>query len=279
MGEEQKNELDFDEPRDGGMVPDSTPDEIEEVEEVEEVIEEQPDDEATVVAQLPLDVIEEAVGYGLTSKEIEQLGSEDNIAAVLQILDRRHDDTTEEVQSEATVGDDPDDPFADPEENTGVNSEVAELRKQVQTLSKMVKTNKKDSANTEELFGLVGKEYSELFGVDDDDMTKTQQRNRDKAVEEFNTLKAGYSARKRNIPSNRRLFKQAIQSVFGEFEGKVARKQFADSVNKRNSQFISRVNSRDNKKPQDGRSVAIDNVKRFLADRGYADMSPTETFD
>ena len=108
------------------MVPDSTPDEIEEVEEVEEVIEEQPDDEATVVAQLPLDVIEEAVGYGLTSKEIEQLGSEDNIAAVLQIIDRRHDDTTEEVQSEATVGDDPDDPFADPEENTGVNSEVAE---------------------------------------------------------------------------------------------------------------------------------------------------------
>ena len=278
MGEEQKNELDFDEPKDGGMIPDSAPDEIVEVEETEEV-EEHSDDEAAVVAQLPLDVIEEAVGYGLTSKEIEQLGSEDNIAAVLQILDRRHDDTTGETPSEGVSVDDSDDPFADPDENTGVNSEVAELRKQVQSLSKMVQTNKKDPANTEELFGLVGKEYSELFGVDDDNTTKTQQRNRDKAVEEFDTLKAGYSARKRNIPSNRRLFKQAIQSVFGEFEGKVARKQFTDSVSKRNSQFISRVNSRDNKKPQDGRSVAIDNVKRFLADRGYADLSPTETFD
>ena len=33
MGEEQKNELDFDEPKDGGMIPDSAPDEIVEVEE------------------------------------------------------------------------------------------------------------------------------------------------------------------------------------------------------------------------------------------------------
>lgn len=276
MGEEA-DPLNFEEPQDGGMVPDVA---SEEVHEVEEKTVETPDNQGAVAAQLPLDVIEEAVGYGLTSKEIEQLGSEDNIAAVLQILDRRHDDSIGKPNGEVVSVDEIIDPFADPDEqSTGVNSEVAELRKQVQDLSAMVKSNKKDTHNSEELFGLVGEEYSELFGANDDNTTKTQQRNRDKAVEEFNTLKAGYSARKRNVPSSRRLFKQAVQSVFGDFEGKVVRKQFTDSVSKRNSQFISRVNSRDNKKPQDGRSVAIDNVKRFLADRGYADLSPTETFD
>lgn len=278
MGEEQ-DKLDFEEPKDGGMMAESAPEELEEIEEENEAEEKTSDDEATIVAKLPIDVIEEAVGYGLTSQEIERLGSEENIAAVLQILDRRHDDTIEKSPGEVVSRDDFDDPFADPDENTGTDSEIADLRKQVQDLSKMVSSSKKEPVNTERLFGFLDNEYAELFGADGDDLTKTQERNRSKAIEEFDTMKAGYMARKRRVPSERRLLKQAVQSVFNDFEGKVARKQFTDSVSKRRSQFISRVNSRDNKKPQDGRSMAIDNVKRFLADRGYTDLSPSETFD
>ena len=272
---EKQDELDFAEPVDGGMIAQSheetedVPDEVEEV-----VAEDTPEPEAG----LPLDVIEEAIGYGLTSKEIEELGSEENIAAVLQILDRTQTETVSEESSE-TADDDFDDPFADPDDDAGVDSEIADLRKQVKNLTKLVKTKKPETPNMEKLFDMLDNDYTELFGEDVEEMSKTQERNREKAYEEYEIMKAGYAAKKRRVPSERRLFKQAVQSVFGNFESKVARKQFSETANKRKSQFISRVNSRDNKKPKDSRSNAIDSVKQFLIDRGYNDLSSTENFD
>ena len=272
---EKQDELDFAEPVDGGMIA-QTHEETEDVpDEVEEVVAE---DTPEPAAGLPLDVIEEAIGYGLTSKEIEELGSEENIAAVLQILDRTQTETVSEVSSE-TADDDFDDPFADPDDDAGVDSEIADLRKQVKNLTKLVKTKKPETPNMEKLFDMLDNDYTELFGEDVEEMSKTQERNREKAYEEYEIMKAGYAAKKRRVPSERRLFKQAVQSVFGNFESKVARKQFSETANKRKSQFISRVNSRDNKKPKDSRSNAIDSVKQFLIDRGYNDLSSTENFD
>tara|TARA_R100000655_G_scaffold50244_2_gene87807 strand:+ start:1007 stop:1840 length:834 start_codon:yes stop_codon:yes gene_type:complete len=272
---EKQDELDFAEPVDGGMIAQSHEETEDVPDEVEEVVAE---DTPEPAAGLPLDVIEEAIGYGLTSKEIEELGSEENIAAVLQILDRTQTETVSEESSE-TADDDFDDPFADPDDDAGVDSEIADLRKQVKNLTKLVKTKKPETPNMEKLFDMLDNDYTELFGEDVEEMSKTQERNREKAYEEYEIMKAGYAAKKRRVPSERRLFKQAVQSVFGNFESKVARKQFSETANKRKSQFISRVNSRDNKKPKDSRSNAIDSVKQFLIDRGYNDLSSTENFD
>lgn len=287
---EKKSSLDFDEPTDGGMLPLDS-EEVDEVEEVEE--EEQEEQEESVVddvddddevaddkgttASLPLDVIEEAIGYGLTSREIESLGSEENIAAVLAILDRQIDSAN--TKQSDSVFDEDDDPFAEPDENSGgSNSEVAELRKQIAELRRSLE-NKSSDASSDKLFGLLDDDYTELFGEVGDDLTKTQTRNRNKVLQELDTLKAGYKARKRAIPSDRRLFKQAVRSVFGDFESKVVKKKFSESAKKRKSQFISRVNSRDARRPKDGRSSAVDSVKKFLADRGYTDLESVETFE
>ena len=288
---EEKNQMDFDEPTDGGMIPAEMEDDVDttedsdsdEVEETLEVGEEEDSNEEVVAsdggeAKLPLDVIEEAIGYGLTSREIESLGSEENIAAVLAILDRQIDSTGNRA-SDSVFGDDDDDPFAEPDENTGgSNSEVAELRKQVEALRRSLESRPDDS-NSDKLFGLLADDYDELFGGVGDDLTKTQKRNRGKVLQELDTLKAGYRARKRAIPSDRRLFKQAVRSVFGDHESKVVKKKFSESAKKRKSQFINRVNARDARRPKDGRTSAVDSVKKFLADRGYTDLESVETFE
>lgn len=288
---EEKNKMDFDEPTDGGMIPAEMEDDVDttedsdsdEVEETLEVGEEEDSNEEVVAsdggeAKLPLDVIEEAIGYGLTSREIESLGSEENIAAVLAILDRQIDSTGNRA-SDSVFGDDDDDPFAEPDENTGgSNSEVAELRKQVEALRRSLESRPDDS-NSDKLFGLLADDYDELFGGVGDDLTKTQKRNRGKVLQELDTLKAGYRARKRAIPSDRRLFKQAVRSVFGDHESKVVKKKFSESAKKRKSQFINRVNARDARRPKDGRTSAVDSVKKFLADRGYTDLESVETFE
>ena len=137
---DEKNPLDFEEPTDGGMVAASS-EETEDTVEDEEVIEESndPGEKAT----LPLDVIEEAIGYGLTSSEIEALGSEENIAKVLAILDRQIEAAPAVQESSESVFGDDDDPFADPDDNPGVNnSEVAELRKQVESLRAVMQGQK-----------------------------------------------------------------------------------------------------------------------------------------
>jgi len=274
---DEKNPLDFEEPTDGGMVaagPEETEDTVE-----EEVIEESNDPEEK--ATLPLDVIEEAIGYGLTSVEIEELGSEENIAKVLAILDRQIDTkpATQE-SSDSVFGDDDEDPFADPDANAGVNnSEVAELRKQVESLRAAMQ-GQKERPDADKLFGLLDDDYEDLFGEVEGDRTKTQDRNRDKVLQELETMRAGYKARKRAVPSNRRLFKQAVRSVFGDHESKVVKKKFTESAKKRQSLFLNRVNARDNRKASgDGRIDAIDSVKKFLAERGYTDLNSVETFE
>ena len=94
----------------------SDPDNKEEAEEETEEIE---SDDTRAVAGLPLDVIEEAIGYGLSSSDIERLGSEENIANVLAILDRQIEKSAKSTKSDMDDDDDDDDPFADPDENTG----------------------------------------------------------------------------------------------------------------------------------------------------------------
>ena len=291
--EKQDNPMDFAEPTDGGTVAVDSDEVVEDV--VEEIESEEVDDggeweeetedteESTTsnkgdAANLPLDVIEEAIGYGLTSSEIEELGSEDNIAAVLAILDRKMD-TADDTSSSDSVYDDDDDQFADSDENPGANnSEVAELRKQVKALEAAIK-NQSTPPDSDKLFGLLDSDYEDLFGEVGGDLTKSHTRNRNKVLQELDTIKAGYKARKRAVPSTRRLFKQAVRSVFGEHESKVVKKKFSDSAKKRQSQFINRVNSRDARRPKDGRSSAIDSVKKFLADRGYNDLESVETFE
>jgi hypothetical protein len=279
--EEENKQLNFDDPEDGGMLPDIP---IE-----EEAGEESAQEDTTIVAGgdgepevagLPLDVIEEAVGYGLTSEEIKVLKSEDNIAAVLSILDRVGEHTSTGSTGAYSGADDSyDDPYADPDENTGADSEVAELRKQLNELKGLVQNKTTETSNTDRLFAVLPEDFDDLFGEVGEDTTKTQSRNRGKILSEMETMKAGYNAKKRRVPSDRRLFKQAVQSVFGDFETKVQRKKFSESVKKRQGQFINRVNSRDSRAPKDGRTSAINSVKTFLAEKGYADFSSTETFD
>ena len=149
----------------------------------------------------------------------------------------------------------------------------------MERLARLVTQQKADTEDQSKLFEQFASEYDDLFGDDAADLTQTQQRNRDKVVTEMETIKAGYKAKNRKVPANRRLMKQAVNSVFGDHETKVQRKKFSESVKKRQGQFISRVNARDNRGLKDSRGNAIDSVKAFLADKGYTDLSSTETFD
>ena len=187
---EEKNPMDFEEPTDGGIVPAEVEEQEEVVDEEELEVEEPTQEEETndeeVVASLPIDVIEEAVGYGLNAQDIERLGSEENIAAVLAILDRQMESAGTD-NSESVYGDD-EDPFAEPDDNSGEsNSEIAELRKQVEALKRSLNA-RPDDATSQKLFGLLSDDYSELFGGVGDDLTKTQERNRSKVIQELETL-------------------------------------------------------------------------------------------
>jgi len=288
MAEENKETMDqlkFDEPEDGGLTPIDIPDEEEMHESGEEEIENEEEENALepTAVNIPIDVIEEAVGYGLTTEDIEKLGTEENISAVLSILDRQ-DGISNSIGSPAALGNEDDDdfdPFGEETAQTHAveNEEMAALRSQVDQLTKMVTSQKANIASKEKLFDNLSSEYDELFGEVGDDLSDTQRRNRERVVTEMDTIRAGYKARKRHMPSDRRLMTQAIGSVYGDHETKVQRKKFSDSVKKRQGQFISRVNARDNRGLKDGRNTAIDSVKAFLADKGYADFSSTENFD
>lgn len=278
MAEENFDQLMFDEPEDGGLEPtdlsvESEEEAEEEIQPVEEIAEEP-------VNALPVDVIEEAVGYGLTSKDIERLGSEENIAAVLEILDRQETSPSSDSSTLGSDDEDDFDPFDDGEtESNDESKAVLELKSQVERLTRMMSDQKTKESDSEQLFDTLSSEYSDLFGDDADEASKGQQRNRDRVVTEMETIRAGYKAKGRKIPAQRRLMKQAINSIFGDHETKVQRKKFSDSVQKRQGQFISRVNARDNRKPKGSREEAIDSVKAFLVDKGYSDLSSTETFD
>lgn len=278
MADEKDEFAGFEEPE----MEDTKPEEeVEEVEEAE-VDDDQPEvvdesNESNGAAMLPLDVIEEAIGYGLTAEEIERLGSEENIASVLAIMDRQIETSANTTNGDDVFSDE-DDPFADPDDDSGANSEIADLRKQVESLKRSMK-NERSRPNMDKLFGLLDDDYEDLFGEVGGDQTKTQDRNRDKVMQELETMKAGYKARKRAIPSDRRLFKQAVRSIFGDHETKVVKKKFSESANKRKSQFISRANARDSRRPNNGRETAVDSVKKFLADRGYSDLESVETFE
>lgn len=286
--EEEKKELSdqlrFDEPEDGGLDPIDIPDEEDmhysDEEENETGIEENVPE--PTAGNIPIDVIEEAVGYGLTTADIKKLGTEENISAVLSILDRQEGASS--IGSSTALGDEEDDDF-DPfddgssQSDSVDNEEMAALRSKVEQLTKMVTSRKADITTKEKLFDNLASEYDDLFGEVGGDMSDTHRRNRERIVTEMDTIRAGYKARKRHMPSDRRLLKQAIGSVYGDHETTVQRKKFSDSVKKRQGQFISRVNARDNRGLKDSRNSAIDSVKAFLADKGYADFSSTENFD
>ena len=280
MEEDKSKNLFFDDPEDGGIEPIEIPSEEEMTDDVVET-----EEAAEVVGEsepLPVDVIEEAVGYGLTSSDIEKLGTEENISAVLEILDRQEKPTPSESGSSSGPDDEDDfDPFGEDDESVPNedSKQMAALKSQVERLARLVTQQKADTEDQSKLFDQFASEYDDLFGDDAADLTQTQQRNRDKVVTEMETIKAGYKAKNRKVPANRRLMKQAVNSVFGDHETKVQRKKFSESVKKRQGQFISRVNARDNRGLKDSRGNAIDSVKAFLADKGYTDLSSTETCD
>ena len=280
MEEEKNDQLFFDDPEDGGIEPIEIPSEEEMNDEDAEIVE--APETVGESEPLPVDVIEEAVGYGLTSSDIEKLGTEENIAAVLEILDRQEKPIPSDSGSSLEADDEDDfDPFGEGGESEpeGDSKQMAELKSQVERLTRMVTQQKANTEDQTKLFDQFSSEYSDLFGDDAAELTQTQQRNRDKVVTEMETIKAGYKAKRRKVPANRRLMKQAVNSVFGDHETKVQRKKFSESVKKRQGQFISRVNARDNRGLKDSRGTAIDSVKQFLADKGYTDLSSTETFD
>ena len=168
MAEENKETMDqlkFDEPEDGGLTPIDIPDEEEMHESGEEEIENEEEENALepTAVNIPIDVIEEAVGYGLTTEDIEKLGTEENISAVLSILDRQ-DGISNSIGSPAALGNEDDDdfdPFGEETAQTHAveNEEMAALRSQVDQLTKMVTSQKANIASKEKLFDNLSSEY------------------------------------------------------------------------------------------------------------------------
>ena len=291
MSEETKdNELfDFDEPDDGGMIPvthdqkikaekPSDDDAFFDDEDEEEESKEEKDEENTEIVaetgEFSLDLVEEAFSKGLTSKDLKELGSEENIIAVLEVLDRRNS----AVGSSKQADDSDDDMFADlDDENSEVeNPDLHALKKRIEQLETSLTEEK--SAKASSTFDDLPEEYEDLFGTPDG-QSRLQKHNRRKVVDEIDAIRAGYKAKSKSVPSTKRLVKRAIKSLFEDFDSKVERKKFSNSVKKRESQFLGRANARDTRSPMDGRQSAIANVKSYLNDLGISDLGTVENFE
>jgi len=253
-------------------------------------------EDSTEESPMSDEIISRAAEAGLTVEDMESMGSEDNIAFVLDLLQNKTKEAVEAVKNTAEDGDaaesesdqssdnefdwidslDPDD-AVDSDAYKALKAMKARMDEMSSTVNAM--TEKSKAAQTEGYFAQLDDKWSELFGSGSE-VSKKNQMNRQTVIDEMETLKEGYRSRKKRIPENTELFERALRSSFGEHEQNFAKKELSDKMSKRESQFLSRAQSRPTKELLTGREKAVSSVAAKMRGLGLSALDDIgETFE
>lgn len=97
-----------------------------------------------------------------------------------------------------------------------------------------------ESAKVSSFVDSLGTEWNSVFGTKD----KPNAENIRKLQDAVETIRAGFTARHKRIPSQEDLVRMALSAEFADKHQEVARNQIASKVAKRASQFVSRPGTR-----------------------------------
>ena len=237
---------------------------------------------------------------GLSQEDLENMGSSDTVEFVLNLLDNKTKQLEEEIKDTAKNGDAVDeerkdgssepseDEFSwidklDPDESIDSDAIKAlkAMKTRIDTMSSAMKsmTEQSETDKAETFFVQLDEKWSELFGTNKEQSAQNKV-NRETVVEEMNALRDGYRSRKKRMPDESELFERALRSSFGEHEKNFARDEISDKIKKRESQFLSRAQSRPTKELLTGREKAVSSVSARMRELGLSALDDIgETFE
>ncbi len=122
------------------------------------------------------------------------------------------------------------------------------------------------------MIATLGDEFADTLGKGDLEAIGSDSehfKNRCKVIDEMNAIATGYTQTGKKVPSQKKLFERAVNSVFGDKVKSNVRKEVAAQLEKRSSQIISRPTSKkgkDNLSPdQRATSVVKEKLREFGA--------------
>ena len=111
----------------------------------------------------------------------------------------------------------------------------------------------------------LGSDWQSVFGTNG----KPMKANVKKLEESVATIRAGYLARHKRVPSDGEVLKMALSASFGDRQTEIARNQFTNKVSNRESQIVSRPGTR----------TAPSSNPRIRAAQGVADWFKSKGID
>lgn len=246
-------------------------------------------DEATEIPVAPdssnwqTELVRKAKESGMSEEIIQKLQGADAVNDIMSIIagsmkgaeERAQANRVEEPEQdqnafelgidEATAFD-PDAARAMKAMNSFYNDKIRRLEKSIETLS-----DKNGANNVSAFVKNLGPEWSGVFGSGEKPNAEAV-----KALEEsVQTIRAGYAARHKRLPSDGELMKMALNVSFGDKTSEIARNKFTDKMSSRQSQIMSRPGTRttSNGNP---RMRAAQGVAEWFKSRGIDPYAASE---
>lgn len=119
----------------------------------------------------------------------------------------------------------------------------------------------------------LGDEWQSVFGTDQ----KPNVDNIKRLEESVQTIRAGYTARHRRIPSEQELLKMALNASFSDKQKEIARSEFTGKVERRSNQIVSRPGTRTTN-ASNPRVRAAQGVADWFKSRGIDPYSTSDDF-
>lgn len=296
------DEYDVEEPEDDFDAPASTdfennPEEnqaeVEESDDEEEQPEQQEETEDTQSETVSDDLIEQAKQAGLQDSDIQGFNAS-QLEKVISLVKPEKTEKSEEKQTQETEQDDSEDfsveldpDIYDPDickAISGTAKQIKSLKTQLDSV--MNALSAQNQQNFEREFdGMVaglGDEFEDTLGKGGIDAIGTDSdhfKNRCKVIEEMTALAVGFSETGKAVPSTKKLFERAVNSIFGDTVKTNARKEIASQLQKRSRQIISRPTSRNGKDTLTPERRAVNIVNEKLREFGaYSETEINEDF-
>jgi len=246
-------------------------------------------DEATEIPVAPdasnwqTELVRKAKESGMSEEIIQKLQGADAVNDIMSIIagsmkgveERAQAPRVEEDEQEKNAFElgideatafDPDAARAMKAMNSFYTDKIRRLEKSIETLVD------KNGTNTVSTFVKnLGPEWGGVFGSGEKPNTEAV-----KALEEsVQTIRAGYAARHKRIPSDGELMKMALNASFGDKTSEIARNKFTDKMSSRQSQIMSRPGTRttSNGNP---RMRAAQGVAEWFKSRGIDPYAASE---
>lgn len=198
------------------------------------------------------ELIRQAKAKGLPAEIVSQLEGVDAVNDLLSIIATNIQKTSQQVVPEVEYRPKSaaDEFVLDIDEATAFDPDAARALKAMNTFysdrirdleSRIAERSNADSLSGAKSFvNTLGAEWRGVFGSSDKPHTENIKRLED-AVQ---TIRAGYTARHKRVPSDQEVMKMALNSSFSDRQTEIARNQFTDKVAQRANQIVSRPGTR-----------------------------------